>query len=457
MRTSSFSIILLLALVPLHAMAQSGGGAPGGGAPGGGDRTLYDGVAAVVGNEIVLISDVRQRAMLFAQQMRQNPNDPALQRQILNDLIDEKLVLTRAREDSITVGDELVEQRVEYRLSELVRQAGSEAQLERTYGMSMGKIREEARELIRQQLLIQRVVQMKFSDMKVTDRDIEEFYRKSQDSLRAITVPEQIELRQIVLVSAPGEATKQGTIALLTAIRDSIVAGGDFADFARRYSEDVTAADGGELGYVRPGTFVGEFEQAASALSINQISEPVESPFGFHLIQLLDRRSDGAIRTRHILVKVAASDEERDSLMARLAEIRSRVRAGESFADIARRVSQDPETAPLGGLLGKVPVAGMQRALSGRLPAEIVAGIASMEQGAITEPFAVQLTPTRSGFAIVEVSRRIPAHSFDRDEDRAELEQLTFLDKQREGYARWLAELRREIFWEIRTDPSRMN
>ncbi len=458
-RPASSIAALLLLMLPNALVAQTGdgtGSTPAGGTPGE-DRVLVDGVAAVVGNEIVLVSDVLQRAQLYAQQSHVDAKDPKLQRQLLNDLIDEKLVLTRAHEDSITVSDEMVDQRLEYQMQQLVHQAGSEARLEQAYGMSMARLRQQARELIRQQLLIQKIVQKKFGDLKVTDHDMDEYFRSNRDSLESVRVPEQVELRQILLTPTPGEETMQKTVDLLNSIRDSVLAGGDFSDFARRYSQDPgSASEGGDLGYVKPGTFVSAFDKAVAGLSVNEISKPVKTEFGYHLIQLLDRRSDGQIHVRHILIKPTVSTTERDSLMAQLDRIEARVRGGESFAELARTYSQDPQTAPVGGLIGKLPVTQLSRTLSGRIPPAEIDSLKTLPEGGMIGPVEEQISPTESGYGIIQVSRRVAAHTFDPTEDRAQLEQLAMLDKQQQRYKEWVDKLRTEIYWKIKTDPTEL-
>ena len=299
---------------------------------GGKNRTLVDGVAAVVGNEIILVSDVVQRARYMAQQSRgaMNPADPKVLKGILQETINEKLLLTRAREDSVVASEEEVNRALDYRLQQLIRQVGSESQLEKVYGMSMEQIRRESRELIRQQLLVQRVTETRFDGLKVSDHDLAEFYQKYRDSLP--NVPEQVELQQIVLLDKPTDAAVARTIDLARAITDSVKAGGDFADFARRYSTDAySAKDGGNVGWVKWGEFVSEYDSAAKALGINEYSGPVRSMYGIHVIQLLEKNDvDRKYRSRHILLKIEQSAAERDTLVARLKSYRARALAGES-------------------------------------------------------------------------------------------------------------------------------
>lgn len=410
----------------------------------GSQRDLLDGVAAVVGNEVVLISDVLQQVMLYARQNKTlNPQDPVLQREVLNAIIDEKLVLTRAREDSVVVSDEEINRAVDYQVQRILSQfGGSQAQVEKAYGMSMDKIRRESREIIRQQFLVERMRQRKFGDLKPTENDMQEFYRIYRDSIPM--VPEQVELQSIAILIRPSAEAKNATIALARAITDSIRAGRDFADFARRYSIDPSsAANGGDLGFVEKGKFVAEFETATKRLGLNEISDPVESQFGIHIIQVLDRKDD-ATRSRHILLPIQQIATVRDSIIARLNELRARALAGEDFGELARQYSEDEETKGLNGSLGKIPV--------DQLPADSKALVTGMKEGDISEPRPVALSVTENGYQIVRLARRIAPHPLDPQADRDQLERLAALYKQTNEYRKWIEELRQEIYWEIKTN-----
>jgi peptidyl-prolyl cis-trans isomerase SurA len=419
------------------AQPLAGGGTPGT------DRMIIDGVAAVVGNEVILMSDVLQRATVLAQQQRGavDARSPEFQREVLNSLIDNKLVLTRAREDSIVVGEAEVTAAVNRRLQQIIAQVGSEARVEELYGMPIERIRREARDVIRQQLLEQAMMQRRFSGLKVSERDVQEFYALYRDSLP--TVPEQVELEQIALKSRPSSEAKVAAKELATSLRDSLARGADFAALARAYSSDeASSAQGGDLGWVTPGMFVPQFERAVKSLGINDISEPVESDFGYHIIQLLDRKPDGSYHTRHILVPIRSTNAQRDSLVGRLRELKARALAGESFADLARQFSEDEETAAVGGAIGRV--------VPDQLPADLKATVAGMHDGDITEPMAFSTSPTESGYRIIRVVRHVAPHALDPVQDRAQLAQLAEVYKQQKEYAAWIAELRKEIYWEIK-------
>lgn len=436
------SLVLLAAVVALTrsaAVAQPiAGGSPGG------NRMIVDGVAAVVGNDIILMSEVLQRAIVLAQQEGGNAadaRDPNFQLEVLNSLIDNKLVITRAKEDSIVIREEEVTEAVNRRLQQIVMQVGSEAKVEEMYGMPMSRIRSEARDVMRQQLLEQRMMQKKFSGLKVSERDVQEFYARYRDSLPH--VPEQVELQQIVLKVKPSAEAKEGARSLAARIADSIRSGSDFASFASRYSSDVASArQGGDLGWVNPGAFVPQFDRAAKLLGVNDVSDPVESEFGYHVIQLLDRKSDGSYHSRHILIPIRSTRAETDSLVALLRELKARALAGESFADLARRYSEDEETAGVGGTVGRVA--------PDALPADLKATLTGMKDGEITEPMAFSTSPKESGYRILRIAQRIAPHRLDPTQDRAQLEQLAEAYKQQNEYAKWIAELRKEIYWEIK-------
>lgn len=430
----------IIASLMLTAIASGQPLAGDGGVPAG-DRVIVDGVAAVVGNDVILMSDVLQRAMVLSQQESGvDARNPEFQREVLNSLIDNKLVITRAKEDSIVVREEEVTEAVNRRLQQIIAQVGSEARVEELYGMPITRIRSEAREVIRQQLLEQRMMQRKFSELKVTDRDLQEFYTLYRDSLPM--VPEQVELEQIVLKNRPSAEAKTAARAYADRLIDSLRAGADFAALARGHSSDaVSARAGGDLGWVDPGMFVPQFEAAAKRLGVNDISDAVESEFGYHIIQLLERKDDGSYHARHILIPVRSTDAERDSLVGRLRELRARALAGERFADLARQYSEDDVTAASGGSVGKVGIAQL---------GELEGSIGAMKDGEITEPMVWSTSPTESGYRIIRVARRIAPHRLDPVEDREQLEQLAQVYKQQNEYAKWIAELRKEIYWEIK-------
>jgi len=255
-----------------------------------GQPAVIDRIVAVVGKEPILLSDLNAQAEFYALNNHIDPNTPALKQQVLDAMINEKLILAKALEDTtITVREEEVTTQLEALIAQRIQQVGSEKKLEELYGMPIGRMKREFRDETRKQLLIQYLQEAKFGSIQPSRREVEEFYKTFKDSLP--TVPEQAEIYHILKIPRAGEAVKAEVKAKAARVLDSIKAGGDFADFARRYSEDqATAALGGDLGSWHRDSSSRIFEEAVFSLKENQISDIVETSRGFHIIQLLERR-----------------------------------------------------------------------------------------------------------------------------------------------------------------------
>lgn len=400
-----------------------------------------EGIVAIVGREIVLKSDVDGQMEIMAQRdPKVNRKDPVLRQAVLDQLINERLIMTKAIEDSIEVTEDEITQRMEYQLQSLVQQFGSVKRIEDMYGMSMARIRREFRDEIRKRLLVEKMQQKQFADIKATRADVEGFYERYRDSLPSI--PERVDLYHIVKYVKPSAEKNKEAQALSLRIRDSIVKGGSFSDFARRYSADpISAANGGDLGTVEKGKFVPSFEAAAFALSPNEISAPVESPFGWHVIQLISKTST-SMTTRHILIRVSQSEEDRDSAKATLLRMKKAVEAGDSFESIAREYSDERETQGFGGAMGQIELS--------RLPEDMRNAINELKDGGVSEPMPYAADPTKPGYHILYRKRFIPAHKPSVDEDYKQLEQMASFEKKQRLEQEWILKLRRELYWEVK-------
>jgi len=244
-----------------------------------------------------------------------------LRERVLDGLINDKLVLAQAIEDSVVVSDDEVTERLEQQITRLTYQAGGQDQIEKVYGMSISRMKRDFqfREMIRKQILVQKIQQQRQSQTTVSRREVEEFFNTYKDSIPQ--VPMEYELSHIYIEPKPDSLVLAALNLKAFAIAESIKAGGDFASFAKRYSSDGTASQGGDLGFARRGSFVKEFEEVAFTLKVGEISKPVRSQFGIHIIQLVERRGD-AVRTRHILFPIQMSETNDDSTKALLSRIR---------------------------------------------------------------------------------------------------------------------------------------
>jgi len=399
-------------------------------------ETVVDRIVAVIGNEIITQSDLDYQVQFYAFQNRIDPNTPGLRKQVLDALVNEKLLLTQALLDSLTVSDEEVNQRLDMQIQALVQQYGSETRVEETYGMPISRMKREFRDDMRKQLLVNKVQQAKLGNLSVTRREVEEFYAAYKDSLPK--VPTSVDISHIFIMPKISPQALNDAFARAKALEDSLKAGADFAELARRYSEDkASASGGGDLGWIRRGELVKAFEEVAFSLKENQISSPVLTEFGYHIIQLLGRRGE-TIHPRHILIKIQRTAADDDSTIALLERIREEVLHGASFADMAKKYSEDEETRNLGGELGIIPV--------NQLSAEMQQVVDSLKPGEISMPVKLAVG-NRYGFHIVLLNKRIPEHAMNLIDDYRLIEQYALAEKRNREFAQWISELKRKIYW----------
>ena len=401
---------------------------------------VVDCIVAVVGREPILLSDLNAEIELYTFTNHVDPNTPGLKNQVLDLLINEKLILSKALQDTnIIVSDDEVENELNAQIAQRVQQLGSEKRVEEAFGMSITRLKHEYRDGMRKKILISKLLETKKYSITISRREVEEFYSQFKDSLPR--VPEELELYLIFKIPKISGSIKSTLKAQTQKILDSIKSGGDFTDFARRYSEDPgTKSSGGDLGFVRRGEFFTEFEEAVFALKDNQLSDVVESPIGFHIIQLLERRGE-QVHPRHILIKFQRDISEADSTIAFLKALKDSVKNGANFSDLAKRYSDDKESASLGGFLGQLPVTQFDKT--------VVDAITKLKEGEISDPIEVPSEKNR-GYQIIYVKKRIPEHPISLEGDWNRIQQMATSYKQSNEYQKWIKQLRSEIYWEVR-------
>lgn len=402
---------------------------------------VIDKVVAVVDNEIILQSELEFQASVYASQRSMDPKSPELKNQILNAMIDEKLVYAQAELDSIEVTDAEVAQRIEYQLNVLKQQYGSEANIEKMYGMSLEKIKRELRDDVRKNLMVQKLREKNFAPVEASRREVEEFYQTYKDSLGMI--PEKLRIYHIFRNPKTTDRLKNKYREFAQAVLDSIKQGANFEEMAKKYSEDPgSKAYGGDLGFVKKGVFYPQFEAAAFALEVGQISDIVETPVGYHIIELLERRGE-SIRTRHILFKFKTDEGADLETIEFLTELRDSIIKGvNTFQYYAKKYSEDKETAPFSGDLGTFYI--------NQLDKNLLDIVSKMKQGEISFPKRIDYGQGTYGYHIVFLQSRIPQHPPSLEEDYAELKRLADEYKKQKQYEEWVASLRNKIYWEVR-------
>jgi peptidyl-prolyl cis-trans isomerase SurA len=401
-------------------------------------QTVIDRIAAVVDKEIITESELNERVAFYAYQNKLDPSTPGLKHQMLESMIAEKLVLAQAIIDSVQVSDDEVTQSLDQQVQRLIRQFGSEKGVEEAYGRPISRIKREYRDEMRKQLLVQKIQQTRQSGIQVTTNDVAEFYNTYKDSLTE--VPETYTISHIYIVPKPDSSVDRQTFLKAKVVLDSLRAGGEFTDFAKRYSSDATAASGGDLGWSKRGDFVPEFEEVLFALKEGQISDVVKTQYGYHIIQMIGRRGE-SIHARHILFRVDKSAASDSAAMARLRDLRTRARKGESFAELATKYSEDEQTKPLGGDLGEVTAKD--------ITPEFAEEIKNLKEGEISEPTRITVGNSY-GYQIVLMRKKAPAHMPTLEGDYRQLERLALYLKQNRLYNDWLNELKKNIYLDVR-------
>ncbi|MEC9487215.1 MAG: peptidylprolyl isomerase [Prosthecochloris sp.] len=409
--------------------------------------TVVDGIAAVVGNEIILQSEIEEQAVLTQLQFPEASDDKDLRKQILDNLVMQKIVLTKAKLDSVTVNESRIDTETDQKLMFLRERFSSIEAMEKRFAKPYAVIEKEIREDIRNQQLIESLRRERMSRVTVTYEEVEEFYEQNRKQLPVI--PESVRISQIVLYPQVTAASKAAARERVEEALLKLREGADFAEIAREYSQDPgSAAVGGDLGYSKRGEFVKPFEEAAFALEKGEVSGIVETRYGYHIIQVLERKND-MIHTRHILAVFDRSNLDREAARERLADIRQAVLDGkESFADMAKQYSDDPVSAASGGVIrqkgsggvdGLFPVSSLKEPLKG-----IVGSLD--DEGDISRPVLIEVESGEPFYAIFRLDRKVPRHTMDLSKDYARLEQLAIDRKQQAMFAEWVDSLKKEIY-----------
>ena len=396
-----------------------------------------DGVAAVVGKEIILISDINTMLTQYAMQNKVNPfKDEALlnrlSKQVLDRMIDEKLLLIRAEEDTLIAEDERVDQVVEQQVNGFMQQAGSQEALEEYYGMSLPLIKREMRKRVANQIVIEKLRDRQFGSINVSRREVEKFYTQYQDSMPRIG--ETANISHILMKVKPSDDAIGTAMEKITRIRQMLDEGQDFGELALKYSEDPSAkSNKGNLGWTSRGDFVKEFEEAAYALEVDEISDIVQSQFGFHIIQLLNRQGE-KINARHILIQLQPTAADEQKTVEKLKEIRQKILNGEvTFGEMALEYSDDPNVQQDRGDLGDFEVNNFQvKAFEQALK--------TLKVGDISEPVR-----TEFGYHIIKLNKKNDARVLTLEKDWQQIENIAKEYKRNQAFEDMLKNLRENV------------
>ncbi len=435
--------VALLAGTATASFAQLGIGRPAG-------LQIVDGIIAKIDNQIVLRSDLET---IYAQEVARaegKPLPPDLQCRILQSLALNKLLLAKAETDSVVVEDAQVKNELDRRMNYFAQQIGSEKKLEEYYNKPIKQLKDDLRPQVREQLVQQKMQEQIAGKVTVTPREVRQFFNRiPKDSLPYYST--EVEVGQIIKYAKVNSTAKQAAQAKLNDLRARVLAGENFEALAKQFSEDPgSAAQGGYLGFFKRKELVPEYEAAALRLEPGQLSPVVESQFGFHLIQFIERKGD-QYSTRHILLKPATGTTDANEAAKDLVKLRRRILSDSiSFAKAAKDNSDDKQTGANGGLIANREDGSTYLPLD-KLDPAIFFTIDTMKVGHITPPLPYRTDDGKDAVRIIWLKSNTAPHQANIKDDYQKLSQAALTEKKNKALDAWFLENRGSVFIEV--DP----
>jgi len=398
-------------------------------------RTKIDGVVAVVGDFVVLDSDID---LMYRELQAQNvPIKEITRCELLGKLMEDKLYAHHAIQDSIIVSDADVNEKMNRQIDYFVEQIGSEDKMVAYFKKkSLENFKTELFEMIKNQELTERMQKKIIDAVEITPEEVKQFYNSFKPEDRPVFGAE-LEVAQIVIKPQVTQAEKQKVIDKLKQIKKEIQDGASFYSKAVLYSEDrASGQSGGFLKMDRKTQFVKEFKEAAFSLPEGEISEPVETEFGFHLIYIEKIRGQ-QLDVRHILMSPKPSPEDIQKAKEKAINIREKIVSGQiTFADAAKSESDEKETRNNGGLLIN-PKTFTNRFELTKLPSEIYNDIVDLKDDQVSQPIKSVGQRNDVIFKIMKVTDRFDEHPADYAKDYTKIKDLAIKEKQIKEIAKW--------------------
>lgn len=334
-----------------------------------------DGVAAIVGDSVILVSELDAYAMMRSTANGAAAPDstllPSLRKQYLQELIDGKVLIVHAAKDTtITITNEEVEQAVSNHIQQILHQNNItadvlEKELKEKYGMGIPKFRAQLRSQIREQIVKQKVSQQYISGVQVSPSDVEAFYAQYKDSLPS--VGESVLLSKLSVNLKAPDTLRQLAYAKIMNIKRRLDNGEDFSSLAKQFSEDPSASSGGDLGFIKKGTLSElKFEEMVFSLNVGQISDVFESRLGFHIVTVIAKK-DQMVDVRQIFVQVSPPQAEIEKTMAQLDSVRIHALSVADFSDAVKKFSTDIQTKGKAGKMGWLPLFSLSDQMRGAI------------------------------------------------------------------------------------------
>ncbi|MGN0011116.1 MAG: peptidylprolyl isomerase [Marinilabiliaceae bacterium] len=414
-------------------------------------QRLIDEVVASVGDDAILSSDIEYQ---YGQAMIEGVNfNGDMKCHILEQLLVQKMMLNQAKIDSVEVKDNEVMQQVDARLNYFTQQVGGQDKLEEYFKKPILQLRRDQMEAVRTQMITQKMQSSITKDVKITPSDVRKYYsRLGEDSIPYVST--QYEVEQIVVYPEIEQSEIDRIKERLRDFQRQVAEGRDFATLAVLYSEDPgSASRGGDLGWYSKSGFVPEFSAVAFNMhEKGKVSKIVQTEFGYHIIQFIDRKGD-RINCRHILLKPKVSTESRNKGIAFLDSVSAWINSGKlSFEEAASTFSMDKDSRSNGGLMVN-PEDGTRKFQLGQIPAEIAKAIQNLQEGQFSKPFVMMDDKKgRETIRMVRLLKKHDPHKANVSDDYDMLKSMFEDQKRKEVLDSWIVNKQKELYVVITPD-----
>lgn len=412
---------------------------------------VIDKVVAVVGSEILLLSDIEKQIIQYKTQGTQV--DEELKCRIIEDLLFTKLLVNQAKLDSVEVSDKQVEAELDRRIKYFISQIGSEKALEQYYKKSMSEIKTELRASLKDQMIVQQMQSTITEGIGITPSEVTDFFNSlPEDSLPIINA--QVEVAQCVIIAPPNRLAVEEARNKLNELRERILKGEDFSTLAILYSEDPgTASKGGELGFVGRAEVDPAFADASFKLKGSEVSRIVKSEFGLHIIQLIEKDGD-KINVRHILIKPKIDGTDILKAKDKSDSLKHAVENGSdslNFGIIAMRHSDDMESKNNGGIMVN-PYTGSTLFEFEQLDPSVYIAIEKLQKGEISESTTYSTRDGKRGYAIYNVLSRVDSHRANLTLDYQQIQEAALGNKKESVINTWIEKKLKSTYTSLQED-----
>lgn len=393
-----------------------------------------DEVVAVVGNKIIMHSDIESQYLQM--QAQGIATGPDLKCDLFEDLIFQKLLVNQADLDSIVVDASQVENELDRRMEYFIRQIGSREALEEYYNKSIADIKDELRDVISEQMVSEKMKNEITKDIKVTPSEVRNFFKAlPKDSIP--NVEPKLEIAHIVIEPPVSEEETDLVKAKLRKIRKRIEEGESFKTLAALYSEDKgSAAKGGDLGFFSRGELYPEYESVAYSLEKGQVSQLVKTKAGYHIIQMIERRGE-QINTRHILMRPKVSTMQLLKAKNKLDSVALEIKNEKiTFEEAAKQFSDDPSKINGGVIIN--PMEGNAEFKLSDIDPSMYFVVSKMKVGEVSEPVAMETEGGNKAYRIFHLISKSEEHEATLEEDYTFIKSLALQKKQVEIMKEWI-------------------